>query len=243
MDFARILQSFEELLYEVMSWLVFYPRALWRVLRNPVAVARYTKQQLHQERPCQFREMMSPPLMLILSIIIAYGIHLSVVGNDAEFANTLDKFLFGNDQARLAARCITFSIYSIVGALAMLRVQGERTDRETLREPFYIHCYLVTPFALVASLGLTLAHENAEKLNATDAVGAMLGAGAAWYVFAQVAVYRRMLGLRWWRAILLAFGTFTAATLLTVTILILVGIAAGQVTYYPQAPTPSNAPG
>jgi len=30
-----------------MSWLVFYPRALWRVIRHPVSVARYTKRQLH----------------------------------------------------------------------------------------------------------------------------------------------------------------------------------------------------
>jgi hypothetical protein len=45
MDFMRILQSLEEFLYEVMSWLVFYPRALWRTLRHPVAVAIYTQRQ------------------------------------------------------------------------------------------------------------------------------------------------------------------------------------------------------
>ena len=41
MDFMRILQSLEEFLYEVMSWLVFYPRALWRTIGHPVAVAVY----------------------------------------------------------------------------------------------------------------------------------------------------------------------------------------------------------
>jgi hypothetical protein len=38
MDFMRILQSLEEFLYEAMSWIVFYPRALLRTIRHPVSV-------------------------------------------------------------------------------------------------------------------------------------------------------------------------------------------------------------
>ena len=36
MDFMRILRSLEEFLYEVMTWLVFYPRTMWRALRHPI---------------------------------------------------------------------------------------------------------------------------------------------------------------------------------------------------------------
>ena len=35
MNFFNLLQSLDELLYEVMSWLVFYPMTLWRVLVRP----------------------------------------------------------------------------------------------------------------------------------------------------------------------------------------------------------------
>ena len=39
MDILRILRSLEEFLYEVMTWLVMYPRTLWRAVRNPVSIA------------------------------------------------------------------------------------------------------------------------------------------------------------------------------------------------------------
>lgn len=34
MDFMKWLNSLDELLYEVMSWLVFFPLTLWRALRG-----------------------------------------------------------------------------------------------------------------------------------------------------------------------------------------------------------------
>jgi len=40
MDFMRLLQSLEELLYELVSWLVFYPVTLWRTLTRPREMMR-----------------------------------------------------------------------------------------------------------------------------------------------------------------------------------------------------------
>ena len=37
MNVLTILRSVEELLYEVMSWLLFYPRTLWTTLTRPLA--------------------------------------------------------------------------------------------------------------------------------------------------------------------------------------------------------------
>ena len=39
MEFLKFIRSLEELLYEVMTWMLFYPRTLWRVLRRPLALA------------------------------------------------------------------------------------------------------------------------------------------------------------------------------------------------------------
>ena len=41
MDFMRLLQSLEELLYELVSWFVFYPVTLWRTLTRPQQMMRY----------------------------------------------------------------------------------------------------------------------------------------------------------------------------------------------------------
>lgn len=38
MDFMKIPKSLEEFLYEVMTWLVFYPRKMWLALRRPLVM-------------------------------------------------------------------------------------------------------------------------------------------------------------------------------------------------------------
>ena len=52
MDLIRLLRSLEEFLYELVGWLVFYPRTLWRVLVRPGGVAQYTRREFanHQSR-------------------------------------------------------------------------------------------------------------------------------------------------------------------------------------------------
>ena len=46
MDFIRILRSLEELLYEAMTWIVFYPRTLWRSIRSPIRMLQYAQREL-----------------------------------------------------------------------------------------------------------------------------------------------------------------------------------------------------
>lgn len=46
MNFVQWLNSLDELLYELMSWFVFFPVTLWKVLRHPLAMMRYAEDQL-----------------------------------------------------------------------------------------------------------------------------------------------------------------------------------------------------
>lgn len=203
MDFMRILQSLEEFLYEIMGWLVFYPRAIWRTLRHPVAVAVYTDQQLEQPRDEQFTEMVSPPLMLILTIVLAHLIELGTRNGATTIDTVLGRELFSSEQMIIATRSVVFCFFGLFGAMGMLRHQRQPTNRDSLRKPFYIHCYLLAPFALglaIASTVISLA-----KGNWILAGGALLVLSCLWYAWAQIAIYARILKVSWWRAV------FTAA--------------------------------
>ena len=76
MDLMRILRSLEEFLYELVGWLVFYPRTFWRVLRHPAAIARYTRAELLKPEEGRFEETISPVLMLILSVALAHALEV-----------------------------------------------------------------------------------------------------------------------------------------------------------------------
>lgn len=62
MDFLRILKSFEEFLYEAMTWLVFYPRTMWRAVTRPAAMMDYARTELRDDLEDQYKDTISPPL-------------------------------------------------------------------------------------------------------------------------------------------------------------------------------------
>lgn len=61
MDFMKWLNSLDELLYEVMSWLVFYPLTLWRTLLQPIGMMKYADRQLDLPEAEQYTDALSPP--------------------------------------------------------------------------------------------------------------------------------------------------------------------------------------
>jgi len=202
MDFMRILQSLEEFLYEAMSWVVFYPKAIWRTIRHPVAVAVYTREQLVQPREQQFTELISPPLLLVLTIVVAHVIELSSPSGMAVAHSEVGKDLFSSEQGIIATRSLAYCIFALLGSLTWLRHLRKPVDRDTLREPFYIHCYLLAPLAL----GLAIATTTGLNLRGAWAwVAAPISiASCLWYAWAQTAIYSRLLKVTAGKGFLLA---------------------------------------
>ena len=51
MDFIRIIRSLEELLYEAMTWIIFYPLTMLRILLNPTRMTLYSDKVFNFARP------------------------------------------------------------------------------------------------------------------------------------------------------------------------------------------------
>lgn len=68
MDFLKLFESLDELLYEIMSWLVFYPITLWRAIAHPLRMMNYADAELGDSETEQYTDALSPPLFLLLSL-------------------------------------------------------------------------------------------------------------------------------------------------------------------------------
>ena len=206
MDFLRIVRSLEDLLYEVMTWLVFYPRTLWRILAHPAETLRYSDAEQGDMREEQFTDTISPPLFLMLTVLLAHGVELGLGTALSEPKGAFGQFLLGSEQNLLLVRSVLFSIYALLGATTLLRYRALPLDRKTLRGPFYSQCYLTAPFALGLSLGATLGRMPS---TAPQAVGAVIGLGSmAWYVSVQTLWFRQQLQAPIGRATLIALWVF-----------------------------------
>src|SRR5262249_1355302 len=146
MDFFKIVKSVEELLYEVMSWLFFYPRTLWLVIRHPSQMMKYSEIEQAEAPEQQYVDTLSPPLFLMLSILIAHGIEIAM-HERIVLHNGLAEELVKSHEYLLMLRAIAFSIVPLMFAVALLKGLGRTVDREKLRGPFYSQCYVAAPFA------------------------------------------------------------------------------------------------
>ena len=203
MGFFALLKSFDELLYEVMSWLIFYPITLWRSLSRPRAMMNYADVELGDSPAEQYTDTLSPPLFLLLSLVLGHGIELATVGENPIVASKVGlDALVSDDTNLLVLRLATFSVFPLIMAARLVRQQKLRLDRDTLRPPFYSQCYVTAPFALVigiAGILLTL------KPMWCGLAGLALGAVALlWYGALQTRWFAEHLGtslLRgWWHA-------------------------------------------
>ncbi|QHL90464.1 hypothetical protein GVO57_05975 [Sphingomonas changnyeongensis] len=83
MDFMKLLKSFEELLYEVMVMLVFYPRTLYLTLRHPQRMMDYADTELGDVLSEQYDDTLSPPLFLMICLALSHVIGRAVARGDA----------------------------------------------------------------------------------------------------------------------------------------------------------------
>jgi hypothetical protein len=157
MNFMQLLKSLDDLLYEVMSWLVFYPVTMWRALTRPLKMMDYSDAELGDRVEQQYTDTLSPPLFLLLSLIISHLVELASIGDSPLVGDTTGLAgLVNDDTSLLILRLLMFSIFPLIMATRLVRKQRIGLTRDTLRPPFYSQCYVAAPFVLTLSLAATL---------------------------------------------------------------------------------------
>jgi len=212
MDFLKIIRAVEEFLYESVTWLLFYPRTFWRCVRHPDWIIAYTDRELGESPGEQFTDLISPPLFLILSIFIAHGVELFL---GSRLPPTTMRFINDvavSEQNLLALRALLFSVFPLTMATGLLRSRGIPIDRETLRSPFFLQCYLAAPFAIVASSSAAFLRAHGPLYWIIG--GVMLATSLIWYVVVQTRWMYAHVGEGWWRAFTLATGYLLLAVCL-----------------------------
>ena len=206
MDFMKMLRSLEELLYEVMTWLVFYPRTLILTLIKPLKTLEYSRAQIHRSEEEQFDSTLSPPLFLLLSLLLSHGIevglHFDPFGG---VNNTLTRL---SEQNLLVFRALVFAVFPLMFALHHLKATKLSLTRITLRGPFFIECYPAAVFALILGAGFTIASAVPKMHEIGLAIAAV---ATVWYLSVQTAWISRH-GMSWPRALVVAVWQFGKAT-------------------------------
>ncbi|TGY33038.1 hypothetical protein [Stenotrophomonas maltophilia] len=215
MDFLKLLRSLEEFLYELCTWFVFFPRTLYRVVVHPRRMAQYVNTELTQKLDRQFDDAISPPMFLMLSVLVAHGVEL-VMHQQIVGTGVLSRSVFGNEESLLLYRSITFAIWPLVTTTHLLRRKQLPMTRESLRRPFFMQCYLTAPFAVALSTSMVFVRLPG-ALSTT--LGVTVGVIAAlWYVAVQAVWLKVALQRSWVNTILSTAWVLVLGSLINITI-------------------------
>lgn len=184
MDFLKILRSLEEFLYEAITWLFFYPRTFWHILIRPLEMIVYSSGEITNKKDNPFNDSISPPLFLILTLGLLHLIEVSLHSQLPVSKNSVGNMIFGNTQDLIIYRAIAYCIWPLVFATGYLKHSHAVISRETLRDPFFAQCFMVTPFALGLGIGSQLTLQHAPLLNIIGISCQLLSLG--WYLVTQM---------------------------------------------------------
>lgn len=199
MDFLKLIQSLDELLYEIMSWLIFYPVTLWRALTKPLKMMDYADTELGDPAERQYSDTLSPPLFLLLTIALTHAAELSLVGQDQLVTSKTGLSAFiSDDSSLILVRVAFFSIFPLIMAARMVRARHVKLDREPLKPPFYSQCYVTAPFAMMVSAASILMRMG--QIEWEVAGFALLVFSLLWFGTLQILWFAHHLRTGYWRA-------------------------------------------
>jgi len=216
--FLIFLKSFEVLLYEVMSWVVFYPRTLWRSARHPLRLMARTDGELKLAPAEQFRDVVSPPIFLLLTVVIANAFQVAIVGNNPLIDSGIGLAgLISDNTSLILFRLVAFAMLPAIAGAFALTVARRPVDRDSLQPFFYAQCFATTPVVLLCSIAETVTRLTERS---DDIAGAALFAVAGLF---YVAVEARWFSSETGRS--RAFGIVWALAAFAISLFVLGGTA------------------
>jgi len=215
MDFLKLLRSLEEFLYELCTWFLFFPRTLYRVIVHPRRMAQYVNTELTQKLERQFDDAISPPMFLMLAVLVAHGVEL-LMHQTVAGTSELSRTVMGNEESLLLYRSITFAIWPLIATVHLLRRKRVPMTRESLRRPFFMQCYLTAPFAVALSTSMVFVRLPGELSTTLGIATGVVSAG--WYLVVQASWLKVALQRSWLNSVLSALWVFALGTAINMTV-------------------------
>lgn len=220
----KLLKSLEELLYELVSWLLFYPLTVWRTAVTPLRMMRYADTELADRPEDQYEDTLSPPLFLLITLMLSQGVAgaLPSIYDPSEAVRRL-----GSGSNLLIARGVIFGIFPLCMAATLLRWKKVRLTRDSLRPPFFSQCYVAALFAFVLVLGLDFYSMPSGQGDVTGAITVTIA--VVWYAQAEVRWFMQDLGIGATRAVAIFLGAFLLAITAALAIAVLINLDAKSI--------------
>lgn len=198
MDFMGLLRSVEDILFEIVSWLYFYPRTFLLSLFRPAQMMAYADDELDDRPQQRYESTINPPVFLLITIAMASTVSDFILGPEAVAQAIKDSPEFLRDWKNdLMFTAFIFSIYPLLLSIDLLRHQRIGIDRASLRPPFYSQCFVAAPFGLANYVALAFMSDETYEYEIMG--GTYDGLYIGFPIFLLTLIWYTVLQTRWFR--------------------------------------------
>lgn len=203
MEIARIIKAVEELIFEISSWLLCYPKSLAKALAAPGWAVEYVRDEMSKDKAAAFDEYMSPALFYALSValVVLPGIDVLEIAFGNLLPVTSHRLLLGSPDKIVLTAAVLSGACPLGFAWVANAAARVKISRGALRVPLQAQFLIAAPFVVLLSVAI----------HADDLLGPWPTiAAAAWFCAAEWLFYRRLLGTGMLRSALLVLAGFGA---------------------------------
>jgi hypothetical protein len=148
MDFVKLIQSLQELVFEIVVWVLLLPKTFFRALLRPDLMVKYVNSEFQKEPEKQFDDFV-PPVLFYLMLAVVPAAFYTWTGQGATEEGDLPFQLTENN----VLTSVLTTLISLLIYLVWIEGLNKRPLRRSgLRRLFFIQCYLVTPAQLIYTL-------------------------------------------------------------------------------------------
>jgi hypothetical protein len=138
----------------------------------------------------QFRDVVSPPIFLLITVIAAHAFEVALVGNSKLIDDGVGLAAMITDNTTLILfRLVAFALVPVIAGVFALAVMRRPVDRDTLQPFFYAQCFATTPVVLLCSVAETITQLPQPAANIP--AGLLFAAATLFYIGVETSWFAR----------------------------------------------------
>ena len=197
MNVINIIKGIEQLAVELLLWIIYVPKTIYKIIKDPDWVPGYIKGELEEKD--KFKGYMSPILLFLAVSVLLYVLLDSELITADDEENT--KAFWEQIQGPLGLLFLALPLYFAL-FVELFRKGGLR--RENLLHNLYVQCYFFSPLML-AFFAILLSEQFDWELSEEFSLRSlplylMFILTLLWFIIIQVRYISRELQFKKWRS-------------------------------------------
>jgi len=143
----KILQALEDVIFEIMAWLMLLPKTLIHVIFAPDKTIKYVNAEWEKEPDKRFDEFLSPVVFWIIVAVLPLTYTLL---SEKELQQGGVLAVFMEDKIFLGAGIAALLLLVYVTWIELFNNRPLR--KSALKKMFYVQCYITSPAVLIITL-------------------------------------------------------------------------------------------